>query len=270
MRWRTTTTRSSGLAPDASADDIKTAFRTLAREHHPDATGGDPAVRAALQGDLRGVRGAVRSGQARSSTTCALGSERRPVAVGLAVREHDRGHLRDVLRRRRRRPDAHAPADARAAGRVDGDHGRASTLERGRLRGEADARVRALRAVRDVRRPGGRARDTARAVLDVPRDGPGPAGATHGPRQSSSRRTRASRAAATGWVVPNPCKDCRGDGRASATSRTSRSISRPGIDEGDRMRARRRRLSRASPAAAAGDLYVRFDIDTGRTVRAAR
>lgn len=31
-----------GVSPDASADEIKQAFRRLAREHHPDATGGDP------------------------------------------------------------------------------------------------------------------------------------------------------------------------------------------------------------------------------------
>jgi molecular chaperone DnaJ len=31
-----------GVEPEASADDIKAAFRRLAREHHPDATGGDP------------------------------------------------------------------------------------------------------------------------------------------------------------------------------------------------------------------------------------
>src|SRR5437879_3337576 len=31
-----------GIEPEASPDDIKAAFRRLAREHHPDATGGDP------------------------------------------------------------------------------------------------------------------------------------------------------------------------------------------------------------------------------------
>src|SRR5687768_11789552 len=30
-----------GVSPEASGDEIKTAFRRLAREHHPDATGGD-------------------------------------------------------------------------------------------------------------------------------------------------------------------------------------------------------------------------------------
>src|SRR5919108_2670210 len=30
-----------GVSPEAAPDDIKQAFRRLAREHHPDATGGD-------------------------------------------------------------------------------------------------------------------------------------------------------------------------------------------------------------------------------------
>ena len=32
-----------GVSPEASTEEIRNAFRTLAREHHPDATGGDPA-----------------------------------------------------------------------------------------------------------------------------------------------------------------------------------------------------------------------------------
>ncbi len=33
-----------GVARDASPEDIKSAFRRLAREHHPDANPGDPAA----------------------------------------------------------------------------------------------------------------------------------------------------------------------------------------------------------------------------------
>src|SRR6185437_244398 len=35
-----------GVAPDASDEDIKRAYRQKAREHHPDATGGDPESEA--------------------------------------------------------------------------------------------------------------------------------------------------------------------------------------------------------------------------------
>src|SRR4030095_3309465 len=39
-----------GVPKNASADEIKKAYRTLAREHHPDASGGDEARFKEIQG----------------------------------------------------------------------------------------------------------------------------------------------------------------------------------------------------------------------------
>ena len=49
-----------GVPSTATADEIKKAYRKLARTHHPDANTGDAAGRGAVQGDLRGLRRALR------------------------------------------------------------------------------------------------------------------------------------------------------------------------------------------------------------------
>ena len=74
----------------ATADEIKKAYRKLARQHHPDANTGDAEVRGAVQGDLRGLRRARPTTSAARSTTrrarcsapAASGSRRAPVAAG--------------------------------------------------------------------------------------------------------------------------------------------------------------------------------------------
>ena len=51
------------LGVDRKADDktIKSAYRRLARKHHPDVAKGGRTPAERLQGDQRSVRGALRS-----------------------------------------------------------------------------------------------------------------------------------------------------------------------------------------------------------------
>ena len=94
-----------GVSSDATDDEIKKAFRALARKYHPDANPDDPDRGRALQGDQRGVRDAARSrAPPPLRHVRARGRERGPVRRRQPVR---RGRVRPerpvrrVLRRRR-------------------------------------------------------------------------------------------------------------------------------------------------------------------------
>ncbi len=58
-----------GVPKNASQDDIKKAFRKLARDFHPDKNPGDKTSGGEVQGGQRGLRDPLRRGASASSTT---------------------------------------------------------------------------------------------------------------------------------------------------------------------------------------------------------
>ena len=118
-----------GVGREAGDDEIKKAFRQLARELHPDVNRHDPEAEEQVQGGRRGLRGAERPRAPRRLRPLrprGTALRRLPADFG-RLRQHLR-HLRGVLRRRRpvrrglRRPRAPGPQRGRdVAVEVDAD-----------------------------------------------------------------------------------------------------------------------------------------------------
>ena len=216
-----------GVPRDASEEDIRRAYRKLARENHPDVNK-DPGAEDRFKRDLRGLRGAARPREARAL---------RPARLQLAGRSGRLGGGR--LRSARLRGDGvrveygggedfsdlfeglfgggrrRAPPRRRVRRLLDGPGGgaRAHAAGGGARRAAAPvarrrARVRGRDPARRARRPGD---PPARRGPAAARCGCG--GGQALPPQGRRRRDRRARGAVGGRARAHRCRCGRSTGR---------------------------------------------------------
>ncbi len=252
-----------GLSRGVSDEEIKKAYRTLARRYHPDANPNDPAAAEQFK-EVQHAYETLRDPERRRRYD-VFGDDGSRAGAGAGAGGFsgatDFGGLNDLF-------DAFFGGDAfGGAGRSGGNSGPA--------RG-ADAEMTIDLTLRDIVFG---VRKTVEPRMPVECDtcaGSGAAPGTHPERCSTCegrgevRQVRRSllgqlvtavpcaACAGTGQILPNPCETCRGDGRVHGTR--SLDVDVPaGIDDGQRLR-----LAQRGPAAprggAPGDLYVNVRI----------
>ena len=208
-----------GVSPQATDDEIKRAYRRLARECHPDANPDDPGAAERFK-EINAAYEACAIPSAAASTTCSgptalPGARRQPVRLGPVRPQRS---LRRVLQRRRVRRRAGGAGRAPRARRRDRDGAHA---RRGRLRRAPhgrDADARRVRHVRRARRHAGHAADTLRARATARARCARCAGRCSA---RSSRPGRARTCGGLGTTIDHPVRDVPGrrPGRGHALDR---------------------------------------------------
>jgi molecular chaperone DnaJ len=242
-----------GVAKNASADEIKKAYRKLAREHHPDQGGDETRFK-----EIQGAYDVLSDPEKRQAyDTFGSANGRGAPAGGASFRDVDLGDLSDLFGgifggaggggfARRRGPVPERGADVETHVTVSFDES---------LRGvEAPVRVEVETACRTC---GGTGAQPGTSPTVCPEcSGRGVTSDSHGLFALSQPCPRCR---GNGTVVEHPCATCRGSGRERVTKTFNVKI-RPGI----RDRARIRLAGKGEPGAnggPAGDLHVVVHVD---------
>lgn len=245
-----------GISPQASVDEIKRAYRTLARRYHPDSNRDDPEAAERFKEISRAYE--TLSDPERRRQYDVFGADGRTSAGAGAPGDFGLGDLFDAF----------------FGGDAFGRGGAA-----GPVRG-ADAEVRIDLTLADAAFGVTRTIE-ARLPVECERcDGSGCEPGTHPARCDACggagevRQVRRSilgqmvtaapcaACRGTGSRIPSPCRDCRGDGRIQGSCSIDVDVP-AGIDTGQRLR-----LSGRGPAAPRGgipgDLYVTVVVASDR------
>jgi molecular chaperone DnaJ len=247
-----------GVSETASAEEIKRAFRKLARQYHPDRNPGDKSAEEKMKevseasDVLSDPKKRAEYDQVRQMARSGFGAGGfgggNPFGFGGNVRVEDLGDLGDLF-----------------GGLFGGRAGGART--RGPTRGddlEAEVRLRFEDAIEGATVPikltrnapcetcGGSGAEPGTAVETCPQCG---GAGTVGDNQGLFSFVRACpRCGGAGRIVSTPCHTCRGSG----TQRRKEEIRvrvPAGVRDGARIRVRGRGAS-AGPGGQPGDLYV--------------
>jgi molecular chaperone DnaJ len=242
-----------GVPPDASADDIKNAFRKLAREHHPDATGGDHASEQRYKeiSEAYAVLSDPNKRQQYDNARMGVGSWNSPWGSPFASTIEDifetffgGGATRTRQRTRAREGESFELLVELSIEEVVFGATRTLELERHEPCETCDAKgtAQGTSPERCTRCDGtGQVQQTRRTILG-----------------SMVTAYPCTECEATGFVIRDPCPDCRGSGRVVRDAEVPLEVP-AGIDNGDRMRLDGQG-SAGTNGGPHGDLYVRFAV----------
>lgn len=243
-----------GVSPDASNEEIRAAFRTLAREHHPDATGGDAdsELRYKEISEAYAVLSDQNKRDQYDRARSGMGAWQSPWASPFA------STIEDIFE------TFFGGGGTRTRERTRAQHGESIEVEL-----DVTLEEVVFGADRELRFARYEPCETCEGQGAEPGTQPERCETCSGTGQvQQTRRTvlgslvtayPCRTCSGSGWTNPNPCHECRGEGRLSQEVAIPLDVPK-GVDNGDRLR-----LSGEGEAGSAGgqrgDLYVRFRLD---------
>jgi molecular chaperone DnaJ len=238
-----------GVPKNASADEIKKAYRKLAREHHPDASGGDEARFKEIQGayDLLSDPEKRQAYDTFGSANGRMGGPGFGGGAGPQFADFDLSDLSDLFGgifgggTRQRGPAPERGADVEAHTTLSFDDA---------LRG-AEVRV-PVELETACRTCAGTGAEPGTAPTVCPQCGG--RGVVSDSQGLFSLSHPCPRCRGNGTIVEHPCKTCRGSGRERTTKNFNVKI-RPGIKDRARIRVAGKGEAGRN-GGPAGDLFV--------------